>query len=133
MKFTARLMNESDIEELSHWATDNPDIPQEDKRVLDYPSAITICVEKDGKPIMYAPLHFQLFIGFLGFEPDMPPTDKARALKEAMAAARRLCKAMQVREIHVATKSEYPMGKWALKHGFKDSEKNDLYLEVNSV
>jgi len=126
-------MQESDIEKFSKWIVSNPDIPDEDKRMIPYPSALTICIEKDGEPIMYVPLHFQLFIGFLGFHPEMSPKDKAGALKAAMQAAKRLCNACQVKEIHVATKPEYPMGKWAMKHGFIDSNKNDLYWEVGNV
>lgn len=133
MTFTARLIRQDDKERCAEWVTNNPDIPREDKRMVDYPSALTICVEKDGEAVVYVPLHLQLFIGFLGFNPEIHPKDKARALRCAMDAAKRLCNATQVREIHVATMPDYPMGKWAVKHGFKDSEKHDLYWEVGDV
>lgn len=130
---TARLLRESDIEPFSEWATDNIDIPSEDKRMLGYPSALTIAVEEDGKPVFFIPLQIAVQIGFLNFSPELTPLDKARVLREGMKAAKGLCKALEISEIHVATKPKYPMGKWAIKHGFKDSGKNDLYLEVNHV
>jgi hypothetical protein len=129
-KFTARLIQEQDLEQCAGWIVDNPDIPAEDKRVLKYPTVLTLTIEKDGVPCLHIPLHMQMFIGFLGFNPEMDAKDKAHALRCAMQAAKQICKAFNVPEIHVATKAEYPIGRWAMKHGFNDSGKNDLYLEV---
>ena len=132
-EYTTRLMRRGDIEQLASWVVDNQDIPAEDKRMIVYPSTFTICVERNDWPVLFVPLHRTLSIGFLGFNPDADAKDKSYALRAAMQSAKNTCDAMKISEIHVATMPDYPMGKWAMKHGFKDSGKHDLYWGLTNV
>jgi hypothetical protein len=44
-------------------------------------------------------------------------------------ALQNLQRELKISDAYVFTKAEYPMGKWALKHGFKTKDKTAFTLE----
>jgi hypothetical protein len=129
--FTVRLATAEDTELFAEWVASNPDIPTEDYKSLEYPTTITIVVEKEGQPIFFMPLYLSLNISFLGFKPDLTPKEKSIALQEMQRALINLGTGLGIRESHVFTKAEYPMGKWALKHDFVEREKDAFVLDLS--
>src|SRR5262249_25053749 len=128
----ARLARPSDAEAFAQWALNNPDIPAADIDAVANSTALTIVVEADGQPELYIPYIFSeteplLTIGYLGFRPGPAPRTKAKALKAILAATHRLQDHFDCK-VRVVTEPEYPMGKWALKHGFIQKP-DGFYLE----
>ena len=126
-----RLATPEDSELFAQWATDNLDIPDEDINAVAKANTLTIVVEVDGKPEMYLPLIPAMTIGYLGFNPDQDVRTRAVVLREMRAALGRLQDELKLDYAYVHTKAEYPMGKWALKNGFKQTPKDAFVLERN--
>lgn len=129
---TCRLATPADADTFARWAAFNNDIPDNAVEAVINGVTLVLVAEVDGEPELYIPFIFseekpQLTIGYLGFRVGQDYRTKAKALKEMLAATKRLQEHFDC-EIRVITKAEYPMGKWALKHGF--TEKPDgFYLE----
>jgi hypothetical protein len=128
---TVRLATPDDAPRFSEWATHNMDIPDEDIKAVERSTPLTLVVEVNGKPEMYLPLIPAMTIGYLGFNPDQDIRTRAVVLKEMRAALGRLQDELGINYAYVHTKAEYPMGKWAVKNGFKKTPKDAFVLERN--
>lgn len=129
-KTTVRFATPDDMPLFTKWAVDNTDIPQTDlDAVAKSKVPLILVVEVDDQPEMYMPLLPAVTIGYLGFRPGANPREKAVALKTMKKALRALMDTLSIEDAYVFTKAEYPMGKWALKNGFKQKEKDGFTLE----
>ena len=128
---TVRPASPEDAELFATWAVQNNDIPDADIEAVAKSTPLTLVVEVDGKPEMYLPLIPAMTIGYLGFNPDQDVRTRAVVLREMRAALERLQDEWQIKYAYVHTKAEYPMGRWALKNGFKQTEKDAFVLEKN--
>lgn len=128
---TVRLAAPEDAATFSAWATQNTDIPDEDIEAVQKSTPLTLVVEVDGKPEMYLPLIPAMTIGYLGFNPDQDVRTRATVLREMRAALANLQNTLGIEYAYVHTKAEYPMGRWALKNGFKQTPKDAFVLERN--
>lgn len=131
-----RLATPADASAFARWAESNHDIPRADIEAVANAVTLTVVAEVDGEAELYIPFIFSphralLTIGYLGFRPGHGRRTKSRALRAMLASAARLRDHLGC-EMRVVTKAEYPMGKWALKHGF--IQKSDgFYLENKNV
>jgi hypothetical protein len=125
-----RMAEEADAPSFAQWITSNPDIPQED---IDAVSAckipMVLVVEIDGQAEMFMPLLPAVTIGYLGFRPDSEPRKKATARRAMQRALKEFQSRLQIQDAYVFTKAEYPMGKWALRNGFRQKSKDGFTLE----
>jgi len=128
---TVRLAAPEDAPLFASWATENMDIPDEDIKAVEKSNALVLIIEVDGKPEMYLPLIPAMTIGYLGFNPDQDIRTRAIVLREMRAALGRLQDELGIKYAYVHTKAEYPMGKWAVKNGFKKTPKDAFVLERN--
>jgi hypothetical protein len=128
---TVRLATPEDAPRFSEWATHNIDIPDEDIKAVERSTPLTLVVEVNGKPEMYLPLIPAMTIGYLGFNPDQDVRTRASALKSMLGALKSFQEHLGIEYAYVHTKAEYPMGKWAVKNGFKKTPKDAFVLERN--
>jgi hypothetical protein len=126
---TLRTAEAKDAEMLADWATQNPDIPSDDIEAVAKSTPLVVVVEVDGKPEAYLPLIPALTIGYLGFRPGQDTRTKALALRGMLDGLQRVQSNLGISDAYVFTKAEYPMGKWALKNGFKQKSKDGFTLE----
>jgi hypothetical protein len=132
MDVKIRMATEADAPAFAEWITSNPDIPQEDiEAVSACKIPMTLVVEIDGQAEMFVPLLPAVTIGYLGFRPDSTPRKKARARREMLRALELFQIGLQIPDAYVFTKAEYPMGKWALRNGFKQKSKDGFTLGTN--
>lgn len=131
-----RITTPADAAEFAAWVVSNPDIPAADIEAAAQAVTLTVAAEVDGRAELFIPLIFspdkpQLTVGFLGFRPGQTHRVKANALKVMLEGVRRLRDHFGC-EVRVVTKPEYPMGKWAIKHGFTQKQ-DGFYLETQNV
>lgn len=122
-EFNVRFAEPRDFESFAHWVSTNPDIPRDDTRILNYPRTLTLVFETNGAPVLFVPITPVYEVGFLGFKPDLDARTKAKALRMVIAALQKVMRETQVLETEVFTRAEYPIGKWATKHGFVERDK----------
>ena len=128
---TVRLAAPEDAEQFTAWAVGNTDIPDSDIEAVQNSTALTLVVEIDGRPELYLPLIPAMTIGYLGFNPEQDLRTRAVALRRMREALANLQTGLGVSYAYVHTKAEYPMGRWALKNGFKQTPKDAFVLEKN--
>lgn len=132
MDVKIRMATEADAPAFAEWATSNPDIPREDlEAVAACKIPMVLVVEIDGQAEMYMPLLPAVTIGYLGFRPDSEPRKKAVARRVMLKALEDSLEILQIPDAYVFTKAEYPMGKWALRNGFKQKSKDGFTLGTN--
>lgn len=132
MDVKIRMAEEADAPAFAEWATTTPDIPREDiEAVQRCAIPMVLVVEIDGQAEMYMPLLPAVTIGYLGFRPDSEPRKRATARRAMRRALEGFQKALQIPDAYVFTKAEYPMGKWALRNGFKQKSKDGFTLGTN--
>lgn len=130
MKVTARVAQQEDIKAFAEWAAGNGDIPAEDiQAVAKAKCPLVLVVEVDGQPELYIPLLPAMTIAYLGFRPGQSPRVKAKAMQGMLEAIKNVQQSLGIEDTYVFTKAEYPMGKWALKHGFVEKSKTGFSLE----
>jgi hypothetical protein len=123
------LATPEDAPAFVEWATKNPDIPEEDIDAVANSTPLTLVVEVDGQAELYLPLIPAVTIGYLGFRPGQNVRTKAVALRAMAEALQDVQRRLSINDAYVFTKAEYPMGKWALKNGFKMKDKSAFTLE----
>lgn len=126
---TTRLAKPEDAPAFVAWALGNPDIPEEDIDAVANSTPLTLVVEVNGQAEIYLPLIPAVTLGFLGFRPGQDVRTKSIALNALAVALQDLQRQLKINDAYVFTKAEYPMGKWALKHGFKTKDKTAFTLE----
>lgn len=131
-----RLATPTDAAAFSTWIVNNPDILKADIEAVANAVTLTLAVDVDDAPELFIPFMFSpteavLTIGFLGFRPGQNRRTKAVALKAMLTYTTRLRDHLGC-AVRVVTKAEYPMGKWALKHGFTQKQ-DGFYLENSNV
>ena len=132
-KYTVRFGKPEEAKEFARWAIENDKIPHMDVvSVLkeNNPTAVYLVIEKEGTPILYVPIYAQVNVGFLGFNPDIKGKARLAALGELKESLKNFAKSFGINEITVQTSPDYPVGKWALKHGFREEKRQTFKLLV---
>jgi hypothetical protein len=130
---TFRFAQPSDSEAFAKWALENPKIPHKDilaSLSVNNPTTVVLVIEKDGQPVLFAPFYCQLNLSYLGFNPDVVGKDRLRALEALKWVAASFAHHHGIREVTVQTAKDYPIGQWALKHGFKEEPRQTFKMRV---
>ena len=133
-KATVRLARAEDAASFSKWALENTAIPTSDLEEFGkHPTAVTIVVEIDGKPVFYFPVYAIIKLGFLGFNPEADSRERLAALARGMEALKDFARGFGISEVQFTSTAakDYPMLRWCRKHGFLPVDKQHFRLEVN--
>jgi hypothetical protein len=125
-----RLMQKEDVVMFSEWAVKNFGIPAEDHEAVGKTAGMTLVVEDESGPIMSMPVYLANVIGFLNFRPGISHMQRARAMKQMLEGFKALNQTAGIEDSLVFTEPDYPMGKWALKHGFQKTKKSAFLLRT---
>lgn len=131
-----RLAEPSDAEAFSKWVAENPQIDADDIKAGtrdQNPTVLVFAVEKDGVVQVFAPVYLQMTLAHLGFNPEANGKDKLTALQTLVDGVSKTAVEFGVRELTTLSKEEYPVAKWALKHGFKLDPRQVLKLDLNKA
>lgn len=129
-----RFAEEKDSEAFAKWAVENPQIPQRDMLASlksNNPTCVTLVVEKDGVPVLFAPIYCQINVAFLGFNPELEGKIRLQAMEAMQKCIAAFATLHGVREITVQTAKDYPVAKWAVKHGFKPEARQTFKFHID--
>lgn len=121
-QITVRLAQPEDAELFAEWIANSTNIPVQDVKDSlkeSNPTSVTLVMEQDGKVLLFFPTYAIGLLGFIGFNPDTTPLERARGLDAAKGALQGFWKTYGVTEVATLTKEEYPIAQWALRHGFE--------------
>jgi hypothetical protein len=95
------------------------------------PTTLYFVATKNGEPVAFAPCYLVTMLAHMGFDPQSAPRDRLRAMQVLIDAVSAFVRErLNVREIQTLTKSEYPIGAWSLKHGFKKDHRELFRFEI---
>lgn len=127
--YKVRFAEPSDAPDFVKWATENPKIDPrdlEDSMKANNPTCVVLVVEKDGKPILFAPFYCHMMLCYLGFNPDGAARERVSALEIMKRAMEAFAKMHGIREIGTLTSADQTVAKWAYGQGFHP-EPRQLY------
>ena len=135
-EYTFRFAAPDDSDKFLKWAMENDKIPFRD--ILtgvkeNNPTAVALVIEKDGEPVLFAPVYAQINLSFLGFNPDVKGKTRLKALESLKSVLCAFAEGYGINEITVQTSPDYPVGQWALKHGFKEEPRQTFKLNVKTL
>jgi len=134
--WTFRLAAEEDSSDFADWTLNNNKIPRKDIVAImgeNNPTAKSFVIEHKGKVALYAPFYCQLNLGFIGFNPEVTGKERLKALEKMLWCAAEFAYDHGIREITVQTSKDYPIGKWALKHGFEPESRTTFKFRVTPL
>src|SRR5208282_5960715 len=94
------------------------------------PTSVTLVIEKNGVPILFAPFYCQMNLAFLGFNPTMQGSVRLRALRAMRNAAAAFAAIHGVKEITTESLPDYPVAQWAIQNGFDVSKRQTFTLHL---
>lgn len=131
-EITLRIANENDAEPFSRWIAESTQIPFEDVQasLKEFnPTSVTLVIECDGKVLLFAPTYAVALLGFIGFNPEAEPRERVKALEAIKRAAQAFWGMHGVTTIATLSREDYPVAKWAAKHGFELETRQVLVLK----
>jgi hypothetical protein len=87
--------------------------------------------EKDGVPMLFAPLRLSAMLAYLVPNPESRASEKLQAMDGIKDVVMAFMVQYGVREILTLTQPEYGVAKWALAHGFEEEPRKLLRLDLN--
>ena len=131
-----RAAESTDAEAFSKWVAENDQIePRDLLTALSHnnPTTIFFVVERDGKPILFAPFYCQMMLAYLGFNPDSDGKDRLKALQTMLDGAMGFAVQFGIHEIATLSKENYPVARWAVGHGFELESRQFFKFDINRV
>jgi len=131
-----RLATPADASAFAKWVAENPQIDPRDIAAAQSktnPTVLYFVATKDGAPVAFAPLHCVAMLDHLAFDPESEGRDRLKALQTLIDGATAFFVQFGVREIQTLTKEEYPVGAWALKHGFEKDDRETFRMDINKL
>jgi hypothetical protein len=131
--YTFRFAEARDSETFAHWATNNALISKDDLLASlkqNNPTSVTLVIEKDGVPVVFAPFYCQMNLGFLGFNPDLQGRVRLQGLHALRNAVSAFAAMHGVREITVQSSDNYPVAQWALHNGFQGEKRKTFRMRL---
>ena len=125
----------ADAEAFAQYVIDNPQIELQDivgANKKNNPTVMYVVAEKDGVPVAFAPIYLQVALAHLAFNPDVNGKDKLAAMQVLLNGTVSYALGLGVREITTLSKEEYPVAKWAMKHGFDLESRQVFKFDINS-
>ncbi len=134
--WTFRGAEPTDAEAFANWVSQNDQIEPRDinaAALKNQPSVLYFVVEKDGVPVGFAPVYLQLALAHLGFNPEAEGRDKLEAMQRLLNGTVAFAVQFGIREIVTLSKENYPVAKWALKHGFDLEPRQSFKFDINKL
>ena len=131
-----RLAEPRDAAAFTKWSLSNRLIDPADREAgtkKKNPTVVYFAVEHDGVVVSFAPLHCQMVLDFLVFNPDANVKDRKQAMQMLMDGVSAFAVHFGVREIVTMSKEKYPIARWALKNGFKADDRQQLKWNLNEI
>jgi hypothetical protein len=125
-----------DAEAFAKWVENNSQIESADFTAAskqNNPSVLCFVVEKDGVAVAFAPVYFSLALAHLAFNPKADGRDKLEAMQRLLNGTVAFAVQFGIREITTLSKEDYPVAKWAVKHGFDLESRQLLKFDINKV
>jgi hypothetical protein len=133
-KWNFRLAEPRDAEAFANWAAHNEQIEPRDLEAgmkKTNPTVLHFVAEKDGVPVVFAPLYLSAMLAHMGFNPNSRAADKLQALNVLQDGVMAFMVQFGIREIMTKSLPEYGMAKWATTHGFEMEERRLFVLDLN--
>ncbi len=130
---TVRFAEPRDAETFARWAAENPNIPQKDALSVTKDrnaTSIALVIEEDDKVVLFVPFYCQMNLGFIGFNPESDARQRIRGLEAMQKALTAFAQEHGINEITVQTAKDYPIAKWAIKHGFEPENRQTFKFWV---
>lgn len=134
--YTFRFAEEKDAPAISQWVAENSQIDPIDVQAglkTNSPTAVYFVVEKDGKPVAFAPFICVMQLCHLGFDPEARAAEKLKALNVMLDGAIAFAVQYGIRQITTLTKEDYGIAKWAAAHGFEKDGRDLFRLDINKL
>ena len=136
--YTFRLAEERDADMVSRWVSENPQISLEEVRAgskEQNPSTLYFIVERDGVPVVFAPVYPQWTFAHLGFSPESSAETRKQALRTLVDGTIAMALQMgNVRELTALTLPEFPVAQYAVKQlGFEWESRRLIRLDINKL
>ncbi len=126
----------TDAEALALWTLQNAQIEARDVDAAakkNQPTVLYFVVEKDGVPVVSGPVYLQLALAHLIFNPEADGRDKLEAMQRLLSGTVAFAVQFGVREIVTLSQENYPVAKWALKHGFDLEPRQSFKFDINKL
>ena len=134
--FGFRLAKPEDATAFAEWVANNPQIDARDIQAAQSktnPTVLYFVATKDDVPVAFAPLHCVAMLDHLAFNPESEGRDRLKALQTLIDGCTAFFVQLGIREIQTLTKEEYPVGAWALKHGFEKDDRETFRMDINKL
>lgn len=135
-EYTCRAAVPEDAPAFAEWVQNNPQIAPADVDAglrKNSPTSVVLVVEKDGKPIVFAPFICVMQLCHLGFSPEAQASEKMRALNMMLDFAIAFAVQFGVRQITTLTREDYGVAKWAATHGFEKDGRELFRFDINKI
>ena len=132
-----RLAGPDDAEAFTQWTLANPQIDPKDieaAKKKNNPTTVYFVAENaEGQVVAFAPVYLQRILAHLVFNPDADGKDKLRAMDFLLKGTVLFAIQEGVREVVTLSKEDYPVAKWAVKHGFDLDPRQLFKFDINRV
>ena len=132
-----RLAEPTDAEAFAEWTLSNPQIDPKDieaaKRKNNPTVLYFVAEDSEGRVIAFAPLYWQMVLAHLVFNPEAEGKDRLHAMQVLLKGAIVQAAQIGIREIVTLSKENYPVAKWAVKHGFDLEPRQIFKFDINRV
>jgi hypothetical protein len=125
-----------DADAFAKWVENNSLIDPKDVTAAakkNQPTVLYFVVEKDGVPVAFAPVYVQLAVAHMAFDPDAAGRDKLEAMQRLLNGTAAFANEFGIREIVTLSQENYPVARWALKHGFDLEPRQLLKFDLNKI
>jgi hypothetical protein len=133
-EWNLRLAEPKDAQSFADWAAHNPQIDAADLAAgltKNNPTVLTFVAEKDGVPVWFAPVYLAGVLAHMCPNPEVDGLDRLRGLQVMTDGVMAFMAQFGIREIQTQTKLDYPIARWAMRHGFEFDGRETLKLDIN--
>jgi hypothetical protein len=112
------------------WAIKSGKVPTKDLEAARLNKTGCLCIEEDGKPILFVPFYALIQVAYLAFNPESRASERFGALEKALEGMSDFANKNGIREIQTLSLRDYPVAKWAVKNGFVEEDRNAFVFKV---
>lgn len=131
-----RFAEADDSRPFAEWVNNNPLIAEEDITAslkANNPTSVTLVIEDESGVKMFASGYCQFHIAHLAYNPETDGKERLRAMAMMQKAIAAFSRLHGINEVTVSTYEDYPVAKWAMKHGFEVEPRQTLKLDARKI